>query len=310
MTNLSDRVGPSGVPSSNNPTFTGDMTVAGSVDATDFTGDGSSLTGIVAGLAWSRKTTTYAASNNDAIIADTSGGAWTLTLPASPSVGDLVRVADGANWESNNLTVARNGSTIAGAAEDTTMDIPSASVDFVYDGSTWQVYVMIGTVSTNLDATIITSGILNNDRLGISADLDFIGVDSDKLALRGAISEFVGTTALPIAGGSLTGDLQVKGVRETTQALAGTTPEIDPTNGTIATWTLSGSSTPTFAAGWADGESVLLMVDDGGSHVISSFPTMQWAGGSAPTLATTGYSVMTIWKVGGGFYGTSAGDMS
>ena len=53
-----------------------------------------------------------------------------------------------------------------------------------------------------------------------------------------------------------------------------------------------------------------VVVDDGTGSVISSFPTMKWSGGSAPTLATTGYSVITIWKVGGVFYGISAGSMT
>ena len=216
------------------------------------------------GMVWSVKTTTYTAATDEAIIANTSGGIWTLTLPATPVVGDVVRVADGASWETNNLTVARNGSTIEGVAQDLTMDINSASVDFVYDGTTWQVYVSMGTELVDY---------------------------------------------LPLAGGTLTGDLQVKGVRETVIALSGTTPAIDPTAGTIATWTLSGASTPTFGAGWAEGESILLMIDDGAGNTIT-WPTMQWAGGTAPTLPTTGYAVVTLFKVGATFYGTSAGDMS
>ena len=216
------------------------------------------------GMVWSVKTTTYTAATDEAIIANTSGGIWTLTLPATPVVGDVVRVADGASWETNNLTVARNGSTIEGVAQDVTMDINSASVDFVYDGTTWQVYVSMGTELVDY---------------------------------------------LPLAGGTLTGDLQVKGVQETVIALSGTTPAIDPTAGTIATWTLSGASTPTFGAGWAEGESILLMIDDGAGNTIT-WPTMQWAGGTAPTLPTTGYAVVTLFKVGATFYGTSAGDMS
>lgn len=225
------------------------------------------LTGASGGVIWVRKTATYTAAADEAIIADTSGGVWTLTLPATPSVGDAVRVVDGADWETNNLTVARNGSTIEGVAEDVTMDIASASVDFVYDGTTWQVYVMMGSE--------------------IADPISY----------------------LPLTGGNLTGDLQVKGVRETVTALSGTTPAIDPTAGSIATWTLSGASTPTFGAGWAEGESILLMIDDGAGYAIT-WPTMQWAGGTAPTLPTSGYAAITVFKVGATFYGTSAGDMS
>jgi len=115
-------------------------------------GDGSALTGIVAGLAWARKTSNYTSANNDAILADTSGGVWTLTLPSSPGVGDLVRVLDGSDWATNNLTVARNGSTVEGDAADLVMNIGGVSVDFVYDGSTWQVYAQVGVSS----GTVVT----------------------------------------------------------------------------------------------------------------------------------------------------------
>ena len=40
---------------------------------------------------------------------DTSSSAFNVTLPSSPSAGDIVAVADYANtWDTNNLTVARN----------------------------------------------------------------------------------------------------------------------------------------------------------------------------------------------------------
>ena len=115
--------------------------------------------------------------------------------------------------------------------------------------------------------------------------------------------------ALPKTGGTMTGDLVVKGVTETNFALTGTTPAIDPTNGTIQTWTLTGASTPTFAAGWSANEGITLMIGDGSASAIT-WPTMQWAGGSAPTLPTTGYAIVTIWKEGSVYYGVSAGDMS
>ena len=86
------------------------------------------------------KTANYTASVNESIIADTSGGSFTLTLPATPSTGAVVTIADGASWGTNNLTVARNGSTIEGLSEDLTLDVGGISVGFVYDGTTWQIY--------------------------------------------------------------------------------------------------------------------------------------------------------------------------
>lgn len=86
------------------------------------------------------KTSNYTASNRDQIIADTSGGSFTITLPASPIAGTSVTLYDNASWGTNNLTIARNGSTIEGVADDFVLDVSSIKVEFIYNGSTWQVY--------------------------------------------------------------------------------------------------------------------------------------------------------------------------
>jgi hypothetical protein len=96
------------------------------------------------GIVYTRQTANYTASAGEGIIADTSVGAWTLTLPATPSVGDVVVIADGDDWGTTNLTVARNGSTIEGSSSDLTLDVGGVSVTFVYDGFTWHVYVQAG----------------------------------------------------------------------------------------------------------------------------------------------------------------------
>jgi hypothetical protein len=95
---------------------------------------------------WIRKTTAdpaYTANSGDQIIADTSGGTFTITLPATPSTGSHVLIADGASWSTTNLTVGRNGSTIEGLSEDLILDINDIQIDFVYDGTSWEVYTTI-----------------------------------------------------------------------------------------------------------------------------------------------------------------------
>ena len=92
---------------------------------------------------WVRKTSNYTAVNGDRIIADTTGGSFTITLPANPSIGNNLIIVDGNDWSINNLTVARNGSAIEGLSEDLTVDIGTIKIEIVYDGSTWQVFSTI-----------------------------------------------------------------------------------------------------------------------------------------------------------------------
>jgi collagen type VII alpha len=110
----------------------------GPVGATGLTG----ATGTAA--PYSKKTSNYTAVNGDYLIADTSGGAFTITLPSSPSTGNSVTIADGDSFYTNNLTIARNGSTIEGNSLDLVIDVPSLIVTLLYDGTTWEVFSSVG----------------------------------------------------------------------------------------------------------------------------------------------------------------------
>jgi hypothetical protein len=69
------------------------------------------------------------------ILANTNGGAVTITLPASPATGDTVSFVDqGYDFNTNALTVGRNGSNIANAAADLTINTQGAGFTLVYSG--------------------------------------------------------------------------------------------------------------------------------------------------------------------------------
>lgn len=88
--------------------------------------------------AWAVKTANYTAVKGNYIAADTSAGAFTVTLPATPAANDFVVVADVASsFATNNLTVARNGSSIMGVADDFLIDIKNASIRFTYINATY-----------------------------------------------------------------------------------------------------------------------------------------------------------------------------
>ena len=68
---------------------------------------------------------------------NTTSGAITMTLPASPSAGDYVAIKDyAATFQTNNLTIARNGSNIQGNAANSQIDTTRASVVLVYSDAT------------------------------------------------------------------------------------------------------------------------------------------------------------------------------
>lgn len=86
--------------------------------------------------------------------------------------------------------------------------------------------------------------------------------------------------------------------------------EIDPSNGTIQTITLGASRTPA-ATNFASGESVTLRIADGSAYTITwTTVGVVWVGGSAPTLATSGYTIVELWKDGTTIYGAHVGDVA
>lgn len=90
----------------------------------------------------------------------------------------------------------------------------------------------------------------------------------------------------------------------------GTTVNLDPNNGSIQTWTLGANRTPG-QANWAAGQSITLMIDDGTARLITwTTLAVVWKtnGGTAPTLNTTGFTVISLWKVGTTIYGARVGD--
>jgi hypothetical protein len=83
------------------------------------------------------KTANFTAASGEGYFCDTSSGAFTLTLPSSPSVGDIVALKDYAsNFATANLTIGRGGSNLNGAASDFTADTNNLSLTLVYADAT------------------------------------------------------------------------------------------------------------------------------------------------------------------------------
>jgi hypothetical protein len=148
----------------NNTVLTGagtavDLTVSGTLDVTgtfeingtplnisnwdtaygwgDHSTAGYALAGDLGAVDTTVRTANFTAVAGKQYICNTSGGAFTLTLPSTPSAGDIVGFADyTGTFATANLTVARNGSNILGLAQDLTVDINWAAIELVYiDGT-------------------------------------------------------------------------------------------------------------------------------------------------------------------------------
>jgi hypothetical protein len=112
---------------------------------------------------WSVVSTNTNVLNNKGYIVDTSSGPVTLTLPASPVVGESIGIKDlDNNFGANNLTINRNGKLIGGVASNMVISTDGYGNTLVYSGSIkgWLLSVDITTGVTSVSGTapIASSG--------------------------------------------------------------------------------------------------------------------------------------------------------
>ena len=90
------------------------------------------------GAAWQAvKTSGFTAVAKQGYFCDTTSAAFTSTLPASATQGDFIQFIDYAGtFDTNNLTIGRNGHKIQGVAEDLTVSVERAGLTLVYVDST------------------------------------------------------------------------------------------------------------------------------------------------------------------------------
>jgi hypothetical protein len=131
---------------------------AGATITNNGTQTGFGRTGTVDWQTGSIKTTGFTAVSGEGYFCDTNtSGAFAVTLPASPSAGDIVAVADYANsFDTANLTLGRNGSNIEGDASDLVLNQEGAAITVVYvDGTKGWIVVNAGNSTSGFGENFI-----------------------------------------------------------------------------------------------------------------------------------------------------------
>ena len=88
---------------------------------------------------WSQVTSNTTIAPGQWLMCDTTTNPITITLPSTPNTNVLVKINSGPYASSNNVTVARNGSTIMSLSENMTVSDNNLTFELVYTGSTWRV---------------------------------------------------------------------------------------------------------------------------------------------------------------------------
>jgi hypothetical protein len=243
------------------------------------------------------------------VVINATGGTQSIVIRGvGPTTGVTVAAGDTAlvAWDGSDFVnvqvypgagIAVSTGTAWGASKTTpTGDIVGTTDTQTLTNKT------ISADSNTLSGIAASSFVLSD----ASGNID--GSAAQKVIPSGAV---VGTTDTQTLTNKTTETLVLNnGYTEEVYAVSGTTPALSPLDGSIQTWTLSGNSTPT-AGTWASGQSITLMVDDGTAYTITwSSLSVTWKtdGGSTPTLNTSGYTVISLWKVSSTIYGARVGD--
>jgi hypothetical protein len=206
------------------------ITVNGTAIALGASGD------IVAGLDWqSVKTADFTAVSGEGYFVNTAGGAITVTLPASPSIGDFVGVVDYGSAATNNITIARNGSNFNAAASNRVTNGNRVSEVYVYSDATvgWTVQSTSIEPASFVEATGGTTANSGDYKIHTFNSSGNFAVTS--IGNQGAIVDYLVVAG---GGGGGEGGGGAGGYRESNGLnVAGASPLANPTGITIAAQT-------------------------------------------------------------------------
>lgn len=203
-----------------------------------------------------------------------------------------------ANLKISDLTaaVSANGTQL--------FEVSDSGTTYKLTGAQLLAYIQGNLTLSNISDVTATAAELNKLDGVTATTLELNYVDGVTSAIQTQLD-----SKAAASGGTITNPTLVGTPVEDVYALSGTSVSLEPDNGSIQTHTLSGNTT--YTDGFSAGQAVTLMIDDGTAYTVT-WPTMTWVNnaGAAPTLATSGYTVVALWKVSTTLYGALVGDGS